>query len=100
MENRKEIKLNRSVWPDYEDIGWREKLNKLGLELKFLLDDGILLSYDSQKYEPTIIGQDGVDFYDPRTKSLVISYIENFGYIEFILRGEKEPIVRIPILDL
>lgn len=99
MENLKEIRLNRSVLPDYDDINWRSQLKKLGLGINFLLDDGVILSYDSQQYEAVIIGQDGVDFYDPKTKSLVVSYVENFGYIEFIMYGEEEPFIKIPILE-
>jgi len=94
------VLLNRSVIPDYEDIKWRDELKKYGLSVNFLFDGGVQLIYDSDRYDARVIGQDSVEFYDTKTKTLAISYIENFGNIEFYIKSEKDPILRIPILDL
>ena len=96
----KVIRLNREVLPDFDDLEWREKLGRVGIKLKFLLSDGLEIRYDSDQYEPGLIRPDSVEFYDPKTKAFLLSYIENFGFIEFYLGRSEEPFVRIKILDI
>ena len=96
----KVIKLNREILPDFDDLDWKKDLEKLGIKIKFLLSDGIEIRYDSDQYEPGLVRPDSVEFYDPKTKELLLSYVENFENIEFYRGKEKEPIVSIKIIDI
>lgn len=96
----KVIKLNREILPDFDDLDWKKDLEKLGIKIKFLLSDGIEIRYDSDQYEPGLVRPDSVEFYDPKTKELLLSYVENFENIEFYCGKEKEPIVSIKIIDV
>jgi len=96
----KVIRLNREVLPDFDDLIWKEELKKLGIQIKFLLSDGVEIRYDSDQYDAGLIRPDSIEFYDPKTRSLILSYVENFGNIEFYRDQEEEPIVKIKIIDL
>lgn len=96
----KVIRLNREILPDFDDLDWKKGLEKLGIKIKFLLSDGIEIRYDSDQYEPGLVRPDSVEFYDPKTKELLLSYVENFEDIEFYRGKEKEPIVSIKIIDI
>lgn len=95
----KTIRLNREVWPDCDDLKWKDTLAKFGISLKFRFSDGIELGYPADILEPGLIRSDSVEFYDTKTKTLVLSYIENFGRIEFYRANEADPIVSIKILE-
>ena len=97
---RQKIHLNREILPDFDDIVWKTELERFGIALEFLLSDGIIIEYDDEVYESRIIGQDGVEFYNTKDRSLALSYVENFGNIEFYQAHEEEPIIKIPIIDL
>ncbi len=96
----KVIRLNREVWPDFDDLEWKEELGKLGITLRFLGAAGIEIKYDSDQYEPGLVRPDSVELYDPKTKTLLLTYVENFGFIEFYRKGQEEPVVTIKIIDL
>lgn len=95
----KSIRLNRAIYPDFEDLEWKTKLENVGLKIRFLVDEGIELKYDDNKLEPYKKGEDSVEFYDPKTRRLMYSYVENFGYLEFYRGMESEPFVKIEIID-
>ena len=81
---KEKIKLKRSIWPDIdgpEDVN--RFLKRLGIEVKFLLDDGLEFSYQSDRLEPVKLGEGTLYFRDPITKDLVFHYYEDIGEAVF-----------------
>lgn len=95
MEENKVI-LSREIYPDLDNTDYKEILGRYGIGIKFLFADGIMITYPSN-LEPYKASEDSVSFYDTRTKTPVIQYIEDFGSIKFIA-GDEE-ILSIPIID-
>lgn len=94
----RKVRVGRNIYPDFEDLEWQTTLRKFGIEVNFLLDDGVVLSYP-ENLEPFSSPGD-VSFYDTRTKQRVVTWCENFGQIEvFGPLSEDEPIATIKILD-
>lgn len=82
MKNK--IRLKRSIWPDIDgpdDVN--RFLKRLGIEVRFLLDDGLEFSYPSDRLEPVKSGEGTLYFRDPLTKDLVFHYYEDIGEAVF-----------------
>ena len=93
------IRLNREVLPDYDDLEWKKLLEPFGVSVKFLLSDGVEIRYP-ETLQPRKVGEDAVEFYDTKSLALVLTYIENFGYVEFYRGKETKPFLEIKILEL
>lgn len=95
LENRR-VRVGRNIYPDFDDLKWKEVLEKFGIKVNFLLDDGVVLEYP-ENLEPYPTPGD-VSFYDTRDKTRVLTWCENFGEIE--ITGPKEEVIAtIKILD-
>ena len=95
LENRR-VRVGRNIYPDFDDLKWQEILRRYGIEVQFLLDDGVVLEYP-ENLEPFPTPGD-VSFYDTRDKAKVLTWCENFGEIEITGPGD-EIITTIKILD-
>ena len=93
----KEIRLGRSIWPDVDGPYEVNKfLEKLGIKVSFLLDDGLLFTYNSEKLEPVKIGEATLYFRDTGTKENLFHYYEDFDFLVFEALGDS---FKIPIID-
>lgn len=98
LNDQRKVRVGKNIYPDFDDLDWKEKLGRFGIGVNFLLDDGVVLSYP-ENLEPFPSPGD-VSFYDTRTKQRVLTWCENFGQIEiFGPLDENEPISVIKILD-
>lgn len=97
---RTNIVLPHPLIPDIESMEWRDILKKgFDIDLYFLIDDGICIEYDDEKLEPLMVKGDSVEFYEPKSKALILKYVENFGQIEFYKGLSREPFLEIKIID-
>lgn len=97
--NREEICLRRSCWPDVDGPeGVNKFLENLGIEVKFLLDDGISFSYFPDCLEPYKIGEGTLYFKDPKTKDNLFHYYEDISDLVFVNMITSET-YRIPIYE-
>lgn len=98
INDQRKVRVGKNIYPDFDDLEWQKALQRFRIEVKFLLDDGVVLSYP-ENLEPFPSPGD-VSFYDTRTKQRVVTWCENFGQIEiFGPMSEDEPIAVIKILD-
>lgn len=95
----RKVRVGKNIYPDFDDLGWKEVLKKYGIEVNFLLDDGVVLSYP-ENLEPFECPGD-VSFYEARDKTRVLTWCENFGSIQIFGPGEDDEnlIAEIKILD-
>lgn len=94
----------RKIYPDFEHITPKEinsKLERFGVSVDFLFDDGIEFTYAKEldiRYFPG-----DVSFVDKSRGIVVLSYVEMFGEIEFFVGGDfdetTEPYLSIPIYN-
>ena len=103
--SKSKLRIERKIYPDLENSltpkEINEKLQRLGVSMNFLFDDGLEFIYDTTldvKYFPG-----DVSFVDKARGVVVLSYLEGFSTIEFFIGGdwndETEPYLRIPIYD-
>ncbi len=93
----RKIRVGKNIYPDFDDLNWKKVLGTFGIEVNFLLDDGVVLEYP-ENLEPFPCPGD-VSFYDTRTKSRILTWCENFGEIEITGPKDEEIIATIKILD-
>lgn len=93
----RQVRVGRNIYPDFDDLRWKEVLGRFGITANFLLDDGVVLEYP-ENLEPSQCPGD-VSFYDTMTKTRVLTWCENFGEIEITGPEEDEIIATIKILD-
>lgn len=94
----KKVIVPGAIYPGYDDLEWKKELKKFDIDLKFLLDDGIEFTYP-ETLEPWEC-PGNLSFFDAKTKSRVLTYVENFGKIQFFgPTSEEDPILEITIYD-
>lgn len=94
---KEEIKIGKEIWPDVdsaEEIN--QFLRRFGVELEFLLSDGIKFEYPAEKLEPVVVSSSSLYFRDVQTREPILHFYENFGKLVFEGMGE---IKTIPILE-
>ena len=94
---KEEIKIGKEIWPDVdsaEEIN--QFLKKFGVELEFLLSDGIKFEYPAEKLEPFVVSSSSLYFKDVMTRDPVLHFYEDFGELVFEGMGERKV---IPILE-
>lgn len=104
MDKKKE-KIKRKVYPDLSNMTLTEinkRLEKFGVSIDFLFDDGIEFTYNSTLDIRHFPGD--ISFVDREKNLVVLSYLEGFSSIEFFIGGdwgdEDEPYLNIPIYNL
>jgi hypothetical protein len=104
MNNKKIERVNRKIYPDFENITPSEinkSLERFGISINFLFDDGIEFIYDQTldiRYFPG-----DISFIDNQRNIVILSYIEGFSSIDFFIGGdwddETDPYLTIPIFN-
>lgn len=94
----KTINFGKNIYPDVDDDFTRtiEILERFGIKMDVLFDEGLLFTYDEERYE-TWEG-DGLIFLDPLQKSQVLKIIECFGEIT-ILDSQDEEISHLTLFE-
>ena len=99
MEERSEIILSRSIWPDVDGPeGVNQFLKGLGVKVSFLLDSGIKFEYDPSKFDSYKIGEGTLYLQDPITRDNLFHYYEGVGELVFENLVTKDKFT-IPIYD-
>ena len=97
----KEIKLGKNIFPSFDDIlpkDINEKLKRFGVSVQFLFDDGISFSYDSDTIDIKHFPGD-LSFFDSKSGSRLLTYVENIDDLEFYSEDEESPLVKVKICD-
>ena len=97
----KELKIGKNIFPSFDDIlpkDINEKLKRFGVSVEFLFEDGISLSYDSENLDVKYFPGD-VSFFDSKTGSRLLTFIENIDELQFYSDDEENPIIKINICD-
>ena len=94
MERKKVLK---NIFVKFEvDLDEVDKfLNRFGIKIDWLLEDGIMFEYPE-----TIMTKDypgDLSFYDSSSGALILTLLENFGALEF-LNSSEEVIFTIPTI--
>lgn len=102
--SKRKVKIERKIYPNFDNLTPKEinkKLEKFGISMDFLFDDGIEFTYDSNldvRYFPG-----DISFIDKSRNLVILSYLEGFSTIEFFIGGdwddETKPYLVIPIYD-
>ena len=103
VEGRNAIKFGSNIYPDPDDFEYEKILDRFGIKLEFLFDDGILVEYPVN-LEPNETPGD-VSFYSSVDRSRILTFTESFGCIEIYgpetrsFERSNEPICIIKIVD-
>ena len=71
-------------------------LEKYKIKIYWLLEDGVIFDYPDNIIVKNYPGD--ISFFDSATNNLILTYIENFGCVEFLI--DDEVVLSVPILDL
>lgn len=72
---------------DSDEEGLNKFLSRYGIEIIWLFEDGVRFRYPDDLITKDYPGN--LSFYDPTTNSLILTYLENFGALEFIDADEN-----------
>lgn len=96
----KKYNITKPIYPNLTDKKFNEIENVLGkfnIELGFLVDEGLEFKYNPEQYEAKNYPGD-LTFYDVKTKSPVITYIEDLD--DMVFKDNKDNIIlTIPIYN-
>jgi len=97
---KKQKILGKNIFPDI-DPNVQENIDKFerqfGIEIDFLFDEGVLLTYQTDQYDTSSCPGD-LSFIDVKNKEIVVIFIENFLELEFF-DNKHNKLLSIPILE-
>lgn len=95
---RRTNEIGKNIYPKLTvDLDEVDKfLNTYGIKIYWLLEDGIMFEYPDTMITKNYPGD--ISFYAAETNSLILTYIENFGCLEFLIDGERV-VYSIPIIE-
>jgi len=94
----KTIKFEKNIYPDVDDNFTKtiDILEKFGIKMEVLFDEGLSFTYDEEKYD--IYTGDGLIFLEPQKRSQVLKVINCFGEIT-ILDSQDEEISKLILFE-
>lgn len=96
-----DVTIGKNIFPSFEDIlpqKVNEILEKYGVSVQFLFEDGVRFSYDSDRLNIEHYPGD-LSFYDSKTNSRLLTFLENIDELQFYGDDEDIPIIKLEICD-
>ena len=95
---RRSKEIGKNIFVNLDDEGLNkvdEFLSKYGIKIYWLLSDGVMFEFPDEIITKNYPGD--LSFYDSKTNSLILTYLENFDYLEFLV--DDKVVYSVPITE-